>query len=124
MPQQENTAAREPVSFEQAIEELEAVVRDLESNSIGLDQSLARYERGVQLLRDCRTILDAAERKIRLLTGVDAQGNPLLDDFDATATAERAPGSGCEPSVGTARNTVRGPRRGAADGSAAGELLF
>ena len=46
----------ESVTFEQALERLEAVVRDLESGETGLDRSLERYEEGVQLLKRCRAI--------------------------------------------------------------------
>ena len=42
--------AAETLTFEQALERLEAAVRDLESTDTGLDQALARYEEGVQLL--------------------------------------------------------------------------
>jgi exodeoxyribonuclease VII small subunit len=60
---------------------LELVVRDLEDGRIGLDESLARYEEGVRLLKVCRESLQTAERKIMLLTGIDANGNPLVESF-------------------------------------------
>ena len=115
--------ASDAVSFEQALEELDQVVKDLESGDIGLDQSLARYEQGVLLLKKCRVILDEAERKIRLLTGIDAEGNPITEEFDATATAERI-AAGNEPAPPKSRTTGRGARRAASEEAAGGELLF
>jgi exodeoxyribonuclease VII small subunit len=75
--------------FEDALKELDAIAQDLEDGSLGLDQSLARFEQGIGLLRHCYGVLDAAERKIALLTGFDSDGNPVTEPFDATATAEQ-----------------------------------
>lgn len=76
-------------SFEQSLAELQRIVAELESGSLGLEQSLSSYERGIGLLRQCHSVLERAEQKIELLTGIDASGNPTLVPFDATATAER-----------------------------------
>ena len=54
--------------FEAAIAELETVVRKLEAGDLSLEQSLALYERGVQLSRFCHTRLDEAEHRIEILT--------------------------------------------------------
>jgi exodeoxyribonuclease VII small subunit len=99
------------LTFEEALERLESVVRELESNETGLDKSLERYEDGVRLLKRCRKILDEAERKIRLLTGVDAEGNPVTVEFDGTSTAERDAANNCEPAEPGKRTTERAPRR-------------
>jgi exodeoxyribonuclease VII small subunit len=79
----------EPPGFEEALAELETVARELEDGSCGLDESLRKFEQGVALLRRCYGLLDAAERKIALLTGFDGDGNPVLEPFDASATAEQ-----------------------------------
>ncbi len=65
------------VPFEQAMAELERIVRELESGDLGLDQSLALYERGVALVRSCGAQLDAAEARLQVLT-LDAAGRPVL----------------------------------------------
>jgi exodeoxyribonuclease VII small subunit len=54
--------------FETAIAELEAVVKKLEEGDLALEQSLALYERGVQLSRYCHARLEEAERRIEILT--------------------------------------------------------
>lgn len=69
-------------SFEQALAELELIVRLLEDGEVGLAEALGRYEQGVKLLKQCYAHLERAERKIELLTGVDAQGNPVAQPFD------------------------------------------
>jgi exodeoxyribonuclease VII small subunit len=79
-----------PVSFEAALTQLQQVVSELEDGSLGLEPSLARFEQGVQLLRNCYQILEQAEQKIELLTGFDAQGNPVSAPFDAAATFDAA----------------------------------
>jgi exodeoxyribonuclease VII small subunit len=53
--------------FEAAIAELEAVVKKLEEGDLALEQSLALYERGVQLSRFCHAQLEEAERRIEIL---------------------------------------------------------
>ena len=82
----------EPLRFEDALRDLEAIARDLEEGTVGLEESLRRFEQGIGLLRHCYGILDETEKKIALLTGFDGEGNPVLQPFDATATAEQAAG--------------------------------
>jgi exodeoxyribonuclease VII small subunit len=64
-------------NFEEALGDLEKIVRRLEGDGIGLNDALASYEQGVKLLRQCYQLLESAERKIELLSGVDAEGNPV-----------------------------------------------
>jgi exodeoxyribonuclease VII small subunit len=77
-------------TFEQALAKLDEIVRQLEDGDTGLEESLARYEEGVGLLKRCYAQLRRAEQRILELTGVDEQGQPLLKAFDHTATAEAA----------------------------------
>jgi len=74
-------------SFEQAIAALEKIVHELEEGQLGLDQAVGRYEAGVKLLKQCHGLLAQAERRIELLTGVDAQGQPVVEPFDEQAAA-------------------------------------
>lgn len=53
--------------FEQALEALEQLVQQMERGELSLDDSLAAYERGVALYRQCQSALDAAELRVRLL---------------------------------------------------------
>jgi len=78
--------SNEPLNFEQSLARLEEIARGLEDNKLGLNDSLVIYEEGVKLLRQCQGLLQQAERKIELLTGVDAAGQPITKPFDAEAT--------------------------------------
>ena len=70
--------AKEKQTFEQAMESLEGIVERIESGQIGLAESIAEYEKGVKLIKQCRTILDAAEKKIQLLAR--GEGGELVPD--------------------------------------------
>jgi exodeoxyribonuclease VII small subunit len=73
-------------SFEQALAQLERIVAGLERGEPELTAALSKYEKGVQLLTICHRLLEQAEQSVAILTGVDAEGNPLTTPFDATAT--------------------------------------
>lgn len=55
------------LSFEEAVSELEKIARDLEDGNLDLDNSIASFERGVQLKKFCADKLEEAERKIEIL---------------------------------------------------------
>lgn len=73
-------------SFEQTLGRLEEIVHLLEEGKIGLDEALARYEEGVGLLRNAYELLDRAQRRISLLSGVDSEGNPILRPMEDAAS--------------------------------------
>ena len=72
--------------FEAALAELDAIVKKLEEGDLPLEQSLALYERGVQLSRFCHARLEDAERRIEILTErgelKPAPGALTADDAD------------------------------------------
>lgn len=70
------------VSFEESLGKLEQIVRQLEDGSLGLSDSLARYEEGLNCLRRCHEALGQAERRIELLTRVDERGEVETVPFD------------------------------------------
>ncbi|MGQ9678305.1 MAG: exodeoxyribonuclease VII small subunit [bacterium] len=57
----------ESIDFEQALAELEKIVKELEAGSLSLEKSLELFERGVMLARLCKEKLAAAELKIAKL---------------------------------------------------------
>lgn len=77
-------------SFEDSLNELQQIVSDLEDGSLGLEQSMERFEAGMALLRQCYRVLEQAEQKIEILTGFDSEGNPITAEFYATATHDPA----------------------------------
>lgn len=58
-----------PKNFESALAELESLVQTMESGRFSLEESLAAYQRGAELLKYCQTTLDAAEQRISVLDG-------------------------------------------------------
>ena len=57
-----------PKTFEDALRELEAILAEIEGGELGLEDSLAKYERGTFLIQHCRGVLGAAEKQIELLS--------------------------------------------------------
>jgi exodeoxyribonuclease VII small subunit len=79
------------IPFEEALENLERIVDDLQRGELDLAASLASYEKGVALLARCQALLDGVDRSVALLTGVEADGTPVTAPFDASATADTTP---------------------------------
>lgn len=80
----------EHLNFEQALAELERIVRLLEDGQTGLEESLASYEQGVALLKRCYTQISQAEQRILLLTGVNEEGQPVTEPFDHAPTKKES----------------------------------
>ena len=110
-------------SFEDALTRLEAIVRELEEGRVGLAEALSRYEEGVGLLRVCHGLLERAERRIELLAGVDAEGNPIVAPFDDAALTleEKAAQRGRRRSAGESPGKPRKSTRPAKPGPRAGQ---
>lgn len=68
--------------FEDALAELETIVKTLEAGDQPLDTSLTQFERGVALARFCQQSLATAEQKVAVLTSND-EGTEALEDFDS-----------------------------------------
>lgn len=75
-----------PARFEEALAELEQLVEQLERGDLSLEESLARFERGVGLARECRDSLAAAEQKIQILLEHEGEEGRLAD-FDPESEA-------------------------------------
>ena len=64
------------LTFEQALEELEALVARMEDGKLPLEESLAAYQRGTELIKLCESRLSAAQARVAILDGGE------LRDFD------------------------------------------
>jgi exodeoxyribonuclease VII small subunit len=78
--QKEKTENTENISFEQALKELEIIVRNLENGTIPLDDSLENFENGIKLIRRCNFLLDNAEKKVKKLARAET-GEVIEEDF-------------------------------------------
>ena len=70
------------VDFEQSLREVEQIVARLENGELGLTESLNQYETGVRELKRCHALLEAAEQRVCLLSGFDADGNPITEPLN------------------------------------------
>lgn len=96
-----NTDLNAKISFEEALQKLEEVVRALESGDATLEDSLAKYEQGVGLLRHCYAVLRTAEQRVRLMADEDEHGKPLPKPFPNAAGHDDEP----EPRRRSGRST-------------------
>jgi exodeoxyribonuclease VII small subunit len=71
-----------PQNFEQAMAELEDLVRRMEGGELGLEGALAAYRRGAVLVAFCRNALAAVQEQVRVLEG------DLLRPFEADGAAQ------------------------------------
>ncbi|HEX9093174.1 MAG TPA: exodeoxyribonuclease VII small subunit [Coriobacteriia bacterium] len=78
----EGVPAPDTMRFSEALAELEAIVAALESGQLDLEDGLARYERGVSLLRACQAKLAEAEQKVSMLMGELDAGDVEEDAAD------------------------------------------
>lgn len=68
------------LSYEQAYEQLQEIVRQIEQGQVGLEESVARYEDSMKLIAHCRRILHQAEQKVLQLQQ-NSEGQPILEPF-------------------------------------------
>ena len=69
------------MQFEEAFKRLEAIVGNLESGDLSLEESMKLFEEGIGLTEACKTRLDDAEKKIQLLLK-NSDGKLRLEDKD------------------------------------------
>lgn len=89
------------LSFEDAMESLESIVSSLEGERLPLEEMLQSYERGVKLLRVCRSRIETARQRVEIITAdLEGRGKATLSDFgslespeasSSTALAEESP---------------------------------
>jgi exodeoxyribonuclease VII small subunit len=74
--------ARKSNEFENAFQQLETIVKRLESEEMPLDESLQLFEEGIRLSRFCNQKLEEVEKKIELILS-DAKGQPRVEPFES-----------------------------------------
>lgn len=72
---------KKPLSIEKALSDLENLVTQLEEGKLPLEESLQRFEQGIQLCRETRAILSQAEQRVQIL--IEKNGKASLEDFSA-----------------------------------------
>ncbi len=79
-------ADNDTVRFEDLLERLEQIVRELEDDELDLDRAIARYEEGMTLARECQRRLDDAERRVERIRRGEG-GKIELEPFDPEGEA-------------------------------------
>lgn len=74
--------SEEKPSFEEAFQELEKTVQRLEEGDLTLQESMALFERGMELVRYCGQLLDEAEIKVKTLLPSQGEGYKLMEYSD------------------------------------------
>ena len=88
-------------TFETALDQLEKIVEQMESESLPIEDLLTRYEQGLKLVKFCSEKLEAAEKRIEIITR-GAGGKPKLVEFEpaSKSTPETASSSTGRPAPG------------------------
>lgn len=68
--------AKKAPQLEESLDRLEALVERMESGEMTLEESLAAFEQGVKLTRECQQALTQAEQKVRILLEQDPDTEP------------------------------------------------
>ena len=89
MANKSSTPKEAEQTFEFAIGRLEKIVEAMESDKMPLEELLVRYEEGTRLVKVCQEKLEAAERRIEIITR-DAAGKPQVTPFEPVATPDPA----------------------------------
>lgn len=71
-------------AFEKALQELETLVERMEQGELSLEESLAHFEKGVQLSRTCQQALRDAEQKVEILMQKNAQEDTVPFESEDT----------------------------------------
>ncbi|MEW6994372.1 exodeoxyribonuclease VII small subunit [Colwelliaceae bacterium MEBiC 14330] len=74
----------ENMSFEESLQELDSIVQNLEQGDMNLEESMALFERGLNLSQLSQVKLQAAEQKVKIL--LEKNGNAQLTDFDSNVS--------------------------------------
>lgn len=75
------------LTYKEASQELERIIRSLESGDMELEESLESYSRGVELLKSLRSRLADAEQKVSVLLA-DVDGTDTLVPAEAADTSD------------------------------------
>ncbi|MEE2705097.1 MAG: exodeoxyribonuclease VII small subunit [Pseudomonadota bacterium] len=70
------------LSFEEALEKLEEIVKDLESGNVSLDDSVKYYEEGSKLMKFCEKKLTDARMKVEKISGINENKELEASDLD------------------------------------------
>lgn len=68
------------MKFEESMQKLEEIAKELESGELDLDTSMSKFEEGMKLSKKCNEILENAEKKITIL--LQKEGELVEENFE------------------------------------------
>ena len=104
MTEKSSKTNKKQPSFEDSLDELDAIIHKMESRDLGLTESLAAYEKGVSLLRHLHEELSDIEQRVVTLVRIDEDGTPVFENATSSAESETV----------SRRTTTKGKTRKAA----------
>ena len=69
------------LKFEEAMQELESIANELENGNLSLEQSVTKFEEGMNISKKCNEIIENAEKKITIL--LQKEGKLEEENFEA-----------------------------------------
>lgn len=75
--------AKKTIDFEQSLDQLEALVEEMEGGELSLEESLKAFEQGIKLTRECQKALTEAEQKVQML--ISENGEMTVVDLSDAA---------------------------------------
>jgi exodeoxyribonuclease VII small subunit len=74
-------SGKAPVNLEKSLEQLEALIDELEGGDLPLESAMKKFEEGIKLTRQCQSALKDAEQRVEILLK-NAGGEEVLEQFD------------------------------------------
>lgn len=113
----------EDLSFEEAMESLDAIVGSLEGERLPLEEMVAGYERGMKLLRVCRNRIETARQRVELITAdFEGRGKAALSEFTALEAPAEAASTAEEPPKRLPRRKPAAPEPATDTAADAGDI--
>ena len=78
--------AKKSIDFEQALDQLEELVEDMDNGDLTLEESLKAFEEGIKLTRECQTALSEAEQKVQMLIEENGELKSVIVSIDEDET--------------------------------------
>jgi exodeoxyribonuclease VII small subunit len=75
-----------PLNLEKSLQDLEALIDELESGELPLEQAMQKFEEGIRLTRNCQAALKDAEQRVEILLK-SAGGEEALEEFEVDESA-------------------------------------
>ncbi|PCJ46641.1 MAG: exodeoxyribonuclease VII small subunit [Moraxellaceae bacterium] len=75
------TKKKDTIDLEKSLKTLEKIVDDMETGELSLEKSLAAFEKGIKLTKDCQIALSQAEQRVNIL--IEQHGEESLEPFES-----------------------------------------